>query len=157
MFRARCHFICVQETEIDTAYLAASVWEEPAETMSTAGRSHLQTECIHLLLCGREYLRRPHAPWAPPAHTCVFVCTSPPSGQGRDPQCERQWALTWPLNTDPLQSQGQELTPHCCQSRLGNEQPFSTGQGGALSVTCHWYNEKKNKRVLQTDNILWHI
>ena len=58
---------------------------------------------------------------------CVCVCPSPlPPGQGRTPL---QWALTWPLNTDPLQSQGQRLTPHCCQSRLVNEQLLSRSQG----------------------------
>lgn len=67
---------------------------------------------------------------------CARVCTSPPPGQGRNPQCERQWALTWPLNTDPLQSQGQKLTPYCCQSRLVNEQPFPKSQGAFRVGLC---------------------
>lgn len=80
-------------------------------------------------------------------HACVWVCgclcMSPPPGQGRTPPCELQWALTWPLNTDPLQSRGQRLMPHCCQSRLVYEQLLSRSQGafrGELRVwgLCHW-------------------
>lgn len=62
-----------------------------------------------------------------PVAAAVFVHVTSPCTctAGPSPLRELQWALTWPLNTGPLQWQGQELMPHRCQSRLVNEQLLS--------------------------------